>query len=37
MEHGTPEMQAFAKALLHALAKIAASRARSGENGHDEG
>ena len=37
MEHGTPEMQAFAKALLHALAKEAAGRARSGENGHDGG
>ena len=35
MEHGTAEMQAFTKALLHALAKEAARRAKVGADGHD--
>ena len=35
-EHGTPEMQAFTKALLHALAKEAVRRMQGGANGHDE-
>ncbi|WP_187275445.1 hypothetical protein [Methylobacterium sp. WL6] len=35
MECGTPEMQAFTKALLHALAKEAARRATDGSDGHD--
>ena len=34
-EHGTPEMQAFTTALLHALAKEAARRSTGGRNGHD--
>lgn len=34
-EHGTPEMQAFTKALLHALAKEAARRSTSGRDRHD--
>lgn len=34
-EHGTPEMQAFTTALLHALAKEAARRSVGGGNGHD--
>lgn len=33
-EHGTPEMQAFTTALLHALAKEAARRSDAGGNGH---
>lgn len=35
MEHGTVEMQAFTKALLHALAKEEARRAKVGADGHD--
>lgn len=35
MEHGTPEMQAFTKALLHALAKEAARRSCTAGDGHD--
>lgn len=35
MEHGTPEMQAFTKALLHALAKEAARRSTTGSDGYD--
>jgi hypothetical protein len=35
MECGTPEMQAFTKALLHALAKEAARRSTDGSDGHD--
>ena len=34
-EHGTPEMQAFTTALLHALAKEAARRSIDGCDGHD--
>ena len=35
VEHGTPEMQAFTTALLHALAKEAARRLTKGSDGHD--
>ncbi|WP_187278677.1 hypothetical protein [Methylobacterium sp. WL64] len=35
MEHGTLEMQAFARALLHAMAKEAARRAAASPNGDD--
>ena len=35
VEYGTPEMQAFTQALLHALAKEASRRATGGSNGHD--
>lgn len=35
MEHGTAEMQAFTKALLHALAKEAVRRSSAGDDGYD--
>lgn len=35
MEHSTPEMQAFTKALLHALAKEAARRSIAAGDGYD--